>query len=88
LISALSLSTISPGVPLGAATPYQALASKPGRKSATVGTSGSADERSAVATAKARTLPARTYSIDAGMLSNMTCTCPPIKSISAGAWPR
>src|SRR5436190_8915170 len=61
LILALSLSTISGGVPLGAATPYQALASKPGTKSPTVGTSGSAGERAAVATAKARTLPALTY---------------------------
>ena len=47
--------------------------------------SGSASERVAVVTASARSLPALMYSIDEGMLSNMTCTCPPIRSVSAGA---
>src|SRR5262245_19713949 len=40
LISLLSFSTISVGVALGTAIPYQPLASKPGRNSPTVGTSG------------------------------------------------
>ena len=40
LISRLSLSTISAGVPLGAPMPNQPLASKPGRKSPTVGNVG------------------------------------------------
>src|SRR5262245_45008083 len=42
--------------------------------------SGSASERVAVVTASARSLPALMYSIDAGMVENMTCTCPPIRS--------
>jgi hypothetical protein len=42
LISLFSLSTISDGVLAGAARPYHALASKPGRKSLTVGRSGNA----------------------------------------------
>src|SRR5262249_41749000 len=40
LISLLSFSTISVGVALGTTIPYQPLASKPGRNSPTVGTSG------------------------------------------------
>ena len=36
-------------------------------------------------TASARSLPALMYSIDAGMDANMTCTCPPSRSVSAGA---
>jgi DDE superfamily endonuclease len=39
--------------------------------------SGSTAERVAVVTASARGLPALTYSMDAGMEANMTCTCPP-----------
>ena len=53
-----------------------------------LGTSGSASERVAVVTASARSLPARMYSIDDGMVSKPTCTCPPSKSVSAGASPR
>src|SRR5262245_9056289 len=40
LISLLSFSTISVGVAFGTTIPYQPLASKPGRNSPTVGTSG------------------------------------------------
>src|SRR5262249_23270904 len=76
LTSLLSLSTISAGVALGAPRPDQLLASYPGTNSPTVGTSGSASERVAVATARARSLPALMYSIDEGMVANMTCTCP------------
>jgi hypothetical protein len=50
--------------------------------------SGKTSERLAVVTANARSLPVRTYSIEDGTLSNMTCTCPPIMSVSAGAAPR
>ena len=57
-ISLFSLSMISGGVFLGAATPNQLLASKPGRNSPTVGTPGRISERSAVVTANARSLPA------------------------------
>src|SRR5512132_64565 len=46
--------------------------------------SGSASERVAVVTASARSLPALIYSIDATVLTNVTCTCPPNKSVSAG----
>src|SRR6266511_5922055 len=34
--------------------------------------------------ASARSLPALIYSIDATVLTNVTCTCPPNKSVSAG----
>ena len=66
LISRFSLSTTSFGVFFGAAMPNTAPASKPGRKSPTVGRSGSACQRFALATANARNLPARMCSIDDG----------------------
>src|SRR5262249_5551846 len=72
-ISLLSLSTISGGVLLGAATPNQLLASKPGRNSLTVGNCGRISERSGVVTANARSLPAFTCSIDDGVSANITC---------------
>src|SRR5215471_885094 len=50
--------------------------------------SGSTGERVKVVTASARSLPALTYSIDEDMLANMTCTCPPSRSTSAGPAPR
>src|SRR5262249_61506601 len=56
----------------GARTPTHWLPSKPGTKSLTVGMSGSASERIAVVTAKARSLPALMYSIDAAMSVNVT----------------
>src|SRR5262249_2902362 len=88
LISLLSFSTISAGVAFGAPTPNQALASKPGTNSSTVGTSGSASERVAVVTASARSLPALIYPIDETVLGNITCTCPPSRSLNAGPAPR
>src|SRR5260370_7288179 len=51
LISRLSRSMISFGVPLGTPTPCHALASKPGTTSLTVGTSGSPANRVLPATA-------------------------------------
>jgi len=39
-------------------------------------------------TASARSLPALTYSIEAGKGSKPTCTCPARRSISAGPLPR
>jgi hypothetical protein len=45
-------------------------------------------ERVAVVTASARSLPPLTYSIDEDMVANMTCTCPPSRSTSAGPAPR
>jgi hypothetical protein len=53
-----------------------------------VGASGSASERVAVVTASARSFPALMYSIDAGMGSKPTCTCPARRSITAGPLPR
>src|SRR5215475_4584401 len=50
LTSLFNFSTISAGVFLGAPMPYQELASKPGKNSATVGTSASASERFVVVT--------------------------------------
>src|SRR6516164_4378749 len=88
LISLLSLSTISAGVLFDAPTPVQKLDSYPGTNSATVGMSGNTGERVAVVTASARSLPPLTYSIDEDMVANMTCTCPPSRSTSAGPAPR
>ena len=48
---------ISIGVFLGATIPFHPLASYPGTNSPTVGTSGSASERTVVVTANGRTLP-------------------------------
>ena len=47
-----------------------------------------APERAAVVTASARSLPALICSIDPDMASNITCTCPPSRSVSAGPMPR
>jgi hypothetical protein len=44
--------------------------------------------RVAPVTAKGRSLPALMNSSDVGTLSNITCTRPPIMSVSAGAAPR
>ena len=56
--------------------------------SITVGTSGSAGLRSLLVTARARTLPCLWYDAACGMLSAMNCTCPPMRSVNAGALPR
>jgi hypothetical protein len=53
-----------------------------------MGMSGSTGERVEVVTASTRSLPALTYSIDEEMLANMTWTCPPSRSTSAGPAPR
>ena len=60
----------------------------PGKISMASGGSGSAAERSESVTASARTLPPRIAPIDSGSGLNITCTCPPIRSVSAGAPPR
>ena len=54
------------------AGPFIELASKPGTNSPTVGTSGNVSRRTAVVTAKARSLPARMCSSEAAILSIMT----------------
>src|SRR3982074_1649187 len=79
---------IAVGVFRGAPTPYHELASKPGTKSLSVGMSGNSSQRIAVVTASGRTVPALTYSIDPGAVPNSTCTCPPRRSVNAGAKPR
>src|SRR5262249_60656277 len=88
LTSLLSLSTISAGVAFGTPTPYQELASKPGKNSATVGTSASASERAVVVTANPRSFPVLTYSIVEGAAANMDSTCPPISSARTRPPPR
>src|SRR5712671_2388781 len=88
LVSLLRLSIIAESVFLGATTPYHVLASYPGTCSPMVGRSGSASKRCAEVRAKARNVPARTYSIPAGAGMNTACTCPPIKSAMAGPPPR
>src|SRR5215831_1651893 len=88
LISVLSLSMISLDVSLGAPTPKIALCSKPGKKSLTVGSSGSSSDRVAVVTARARSRPALIWSMEVDILSHIICTWPPSKSISARVVPR
>src|SRR5437764_5058370 len=88
LISVLSLSMISLDVSLGAPTPKIALCSKPGKKSLTVGSSGSSSDRVAVVTARARSRPALIWSMEVDMLSHIICTWPPSKSVSARVVPR
>ena len=63
--------------------PDTALASKPGTKSPMTGRSGSAGEGIAVLTASARSLPARSGSIDADSGSNISSDCPSIVPLSA-----
>src|SRR5262245_15393234 len=88
IISMLSRPMTSGGVFLGAMMPKNALASYPGTNWSTVGMSGSASERAVVVTASARSLPARMCSTDDGRLSNIRCTCPARRSVSAGPAPR
>src|SRR5436190_23717553 len=72
------------GVPVGASTPNHDEASKPGiPDSATVGTLGSAAARVNEVTASARSLPALMCGSAEGRLSNINCTCPPIRSCNA-----
>src|SRR6516165_368736 len=52
------------------------------------GNIGSASDRVAVVTAKARSLPALMCSIDAAMSVNVTWICPPSRSVIAGPAPR
>jgi len=68
------------GVPAGANIANQVVASKPGTVSATVGTSGAAGDRLAVVWASARILPSLAIGNADGMLSNITCMLPPIRS--------
>src|SRR5262245_52432316 len=88
LISRLSRLMISTGVPAGAQTPPQVLASYPGSVSAMVGTSGSMSNRWLPATASARRPPERMCGSDVTITSKATCTYPPTRSVTIGAPPR
>ncbi|KAG0916180.1 hypothetical protein G6F32_016517 [Rhizopus arrhizus] len=67
-------------------TPNQGVIRKSGTPlSAKVGTSGMAGARWRLATARARSLPARMLASDAGRLSKYMSTCPP--SRAAATWP-
>ena len=52
-----------------------------------VGTSGRSGTRCASVTARARSLPALTNWIAEGRVVNITCVCPPIRSVTAGPAP-
>src|SRR6266550_9034730 len=88
LISMLSCRTISGGVLTGDAKPHQTDDSQPERPaSATVGTSGNNGTRFSLATASARSLPARTCAITSTGLIGMNAMRSPSKSVIAGAPP-
>ena len=87
-MSALSLATISLGVPAGATKPAHEYASKPGTPaSEMVGTPGSSSEGCALATARARNLPALMCGMTDGASLNISWICPPSRSLTAGALP-
>ncbi|CFP65981.1 Uncharacterised protein [Bordetella pertussis] len=76
-------------MPAGASTPNQARTLKPSSPcSATVGRSGKADERCAAVTAIGRTLPLLMKGSAAGTSTNISCTWPDTRSVSAGTLPR
>ncbi|MNV56286.1 hypothetical protein D3C71_1485600 [compost metagenome] len=87
-MAAFSLLITSGGVPAGANRPNHDDTSKPSKPdSCIVGRSGALLERSVVVTARARSLPDWACGQADGMLSNMNCTWPPIRSVMAGALP-
>ncbi len=87
LISRLSVWTNVRGrVPGGADSKPEACL--PGRNSLSGGTSGRKSRRRVVAvTANGLSLPALRNASDVGTVSNMTCICPPIRSVRAGGDP-
>ena len=87
-ISADRRASTSLGVPAGASTPNQVPMSKSFRPtSASVGTSGRADERRPVLTASARSLPALMWGSTGVMVSKDRVTCPPSRSVVSGPLP-
>src|ERR1044072_1344750 len=87
-VARCSASTIALGVPAGATSPCQVVASKPARpSSATVGISGSTAVRAGVVTASGRTNPSLTWPTTEAAVANIIWTCPAITSCSAGAAP-
>ena len=87
LISVLSLSRTSFGVPAGAHTAFHWLMSNPGSVSASAGTSGNNSARWGVVTARARNLPAFICCSAGSNVTNPLAICPPSKSMIAGAMP-
>ena len=86
--AALRRVTTSRGVPAGTEMPNGIVHSVPGRPaSPTVGTSGSSDTRSFVATARPRTLPARIDVAVGTSTSENSGTWPAITSFSASELP-
>ena len=87
-ISAFRRLTMAAGVPLGAITPSQMVASYPGTPASdSVGRSGMMAERVRPVVATALTLPAFTCSTMVGMASNIRSTWPPSTSVRACALP-
>ena len=88
LTSALTVATISLGVPAGMNRPYQVLTSKSLKpSSATVGTSGSDVLRRAEVTARVRSLPALIWPMAEGSDETIRSTLPASTSIMAGLEP-
>ena len=87
--SLLILSAIAAGVPGGAAAANQVIERKPGNPdSATVGSCGNTPDRSELAMATIRAVPARCSGEEVTMVSNIMSTWPATMSLSAGAAPR
>src|ERR1700754_4971120 len=79
-MAAFSFAITSGGVLAGAIRPNHDDTSKSGKPdSALVGRLGALGDRSLVVTASARSLPPCACGQAEGMLSNMNCTCPPIR---------
>ena len=86
--SAFKRLMISTAVPAGASMQVHDTASKLGRPASTnVGTSGTGKARLSPVTPRARSLPLFTKGTAASMVPNITCTCPAVSSVSAGAAP-
>ncbi len=76
-------------MPAGPTSPYQVLASKPGKPdSAMVGTLGKLLARLGRVCAMAISLPPWICGVAEVMVSKLKSICPPIRSVSMGAEPR
>ena len=79
---------MSAGVPAGAKTPYQPLATMSKPASLKVGTSGRNGERAAAEVASTLMRPALWLSSTSLVVVKTMGICPPIRSVSAAAEPR